>query len=155
MNIFFCFTDSDFYVPDFFFVNPDLFTGNESNDVTVHGYFNLDAEKKTQLDFSEKYKDKTKMKWIRFICFEPGSPQKRAWFIPIKGLAFGQPRHLQPRNQKEKSDCHSGVTNCLSNAFRFKKKKEEKVMIRNLGLHDISTLEWEKNPRLQAKTNQL
>ena len=48
----------------------------------------------------DKY-EKNKMKWIRFICFEPGSPQQRAWFIPIKGLAFGQPRHLFPRNQIE------------------------------------------------------
>ena len=77
-----------------------FFTDNESNEVTVHGYFNLNAKQRTQLDFSNKY-DKNKMKWIRFICFEPGSPQQRAWFIPIKGLAFGQPRHLFPRNQIE------------------------------------------------------
>ena len=76
------------------------FADNESNEVTVHGYFNLNAKQRTQLDFSNKY-DKNKMKWIRFICFEPGSPQQRAWFIPIKGLAFGQPRHLFPRNQIE------------------------------------------------------
>ena len=93
----------------------NFITDNESNEITVHGYFNLNANQRTQLDFTNKY-DKKKMKWIRFNCFEPGSPQQRAWFIPIKGLAFGQPRHLGPRHQKE-----------------------EKVMIENLGLQDIST----------------
>ena len=48
------------------------------------------------MDLSTKY-DKANMKWIRFLCFEPCSPQQRAWFIPVKGLAFGEPRHLLPR----------------------------------------------------------
>ena len=66
--------------------------------VTVHGYFNLHAKVKTRLDLSGKY-DKEKVKYIRFTCFEPCSPQHRAWFIPIRGLAFGKPRHLFPRGQ--------------------------------------------------------
>ena len=64
----------------------------------MHGYFNLQEHRKTQLDLSTKY-DKSKMKWIRFICFEPCSPQQRAWFIPIKGMAFGKPRALMRRNE--------------------------------------------------------
>ena len=68
------------------------------NEITVHGYFNLYSKVKTRLDLSTKY-DKENMKYIRFTCFEPCSPQHRAWFIPIKGLAFGKPRHLFPRNQ--------------------------------------------------------
>ena len=71
-------------------------TDNENEEITVHGYFNLAAGRKTQLDLSTKY-DKANMKWIRFLCFEPCSPQQRAWFIPVKGLAFGEPRHLLPR----------------------------------------------------------
>ena len=71
-------------------------TDNENEEITVHGYFNLAARRKTRLDLSTKY-DKANMKWIRFLCFEPCSPQQRAWFIPVKGLAFGEPRHLLPR----------------------------------------------------------
>ena len=77
-------------------------TDDRNNEVTVHGYFKLHAKVKTQLDLSGKY-DKDNLKWIRFTCFEPCSPQHRAWFIPIKGLAFGKPRHLFPRYQKESS----------------------------------------------------
>jgi len=73
-----------------------LKTDNENEEITVHGYFNLAARRKTRLDLSTKY-DKANMKWIRFLCFEPCSPQQRAWFIPVKGLAFGEPRHLLPR----------------------------------------------------------
>ena len=69
---------------------------DRNNEVTVHGYFNLHAKVKTTLDLSLKY-DKENLKWIRFTCFEPCSPQHRAWFIPIRGLAFGKPRHLFPR----------------------------------------------------------
>ena len=75
-----------------------LTTDYKNHEITVHGYFNLHAKDKTQLDLSIKY-DKKDMKWIRFTCFEPCSPQHRAWFIPIKGLAFGKPRHLLPRYQ--------------------------------------------------------
>ena len=75
-----------------------LTTDDKNNEITVHGYFNLYAKVKTQLDLSIKY-DKENMKYIRFTCFEPCSPQHRAWFIPIKGLAFGKPRYLFPRNQ--------------------------------------------------------
>ena len=75
-----------------------LATDDRNNEVTVHGYFNLHANSKTQLDLSLKY-DKEYVKWIRFTCFEPCSPQHRAWFIPIKGLAFGKPRNLFPRHQ--------------------------------------------------------
>ena len=64
--------------------------------MTVHGYFNLYDGKKTRLDLSQKYK-KENLKWVRFLTFELTSPQQRAWFIPIKGLAFGQPRNLLPR----------------------------------------------------------
>ena len=66
-----------------------------SREETVHGYFNLDEQHKTRLDLTSY--DKCNMKWIRFTCFEPSSPQQRAWFIPIKGLAFGKPRHLLAR----------------------------------------------------------
>ena len=45
----------------------------------------------------KKY-NKENMKWIRFICFETCSPQQRAWFIPIKGMAFGEPRALMRRD---------------------------------------------------------
>ena len=81
-------------------------TDDSSTEVTVHGYFKLESktktkegtehEKKTQLDLSSKY-DKKNLKWIRFTSFEPGSPQQRAWFIPIRGMAFGKPRNLFPR----------------------------------------------------------
>ena len=79
-----------------FFNKSENLTDNDNDEITVHGYFNLAAGKKTQLDLSTKY-DKANMKWIRFLCFEPCSPQQRAWFIPVKGLAFGEPRHLLPR----------------------------------------------------------
>ena len=72
-------------------------TNDENNEILVHGYFKLHAGRKTHLDFRTKYK-KENMKWIRFVCFETCSPQQRAWFIPIKGLAFGKPRALMRRN---------------------------------------------------------
>ena len=72
-------------------------TYDENNEILVHGYFKLCAGRKTHLDFRSKYK-KENMKWIRFVCFETCSPQQRAWFIPIKGLAFGKPRALMRRN---------------------------------------------------------
>ena len=72
-------------------------TDDENNEILVHGYFNLRAGQKTHLDLSAKY-NKENMKWIRFICFETCSPQQRAWFIPIKGLAFGEPRGLLRRD---------------------------------------------------------
>ena len=81
---------------DKFLTNLKNLTDNDNDEITVHGYFNLASGKKTQLDLSTKY-DKANMKWIRFLCFEPCSPQQRAWFIPVKGLAFGEPRHLLPR----------------------------------------------------------
>ena len=67
----------------------------EGEEETIHGYFNIDPDKKTRLDLTNY--DKMQMKWIRFTCFEPASPQQRAWFLPIKGLAFGRPRYLMPR----------------------------------------------------------
>ena len=73
-------------------------TDDENNDTLIHGYFNLRAGQKTHLDLSAKY-EKENMRWIRFICFETCSPQQRAWFIPIKGLAFGEPRALMQRNE--------------------------------------------------------
>ena len=73
-----------------------LTTDDSSTEVTVHGYFKLESKTKTQLDLSSKY-NKKNLKWIRFTSFEPGSPQQRAWFIPIKGMAFGKPRNLFPR----------------------------------------------------------
>ena len=72
---------------------------DDENEETIHGYFSLDDEKKTRLDLSNY--DKRKMKWIRFTCFEPASPQQRAWFIPIKGMSFGKPRNLMPRRAVE------------------------------------------------------
>ena len=69
---------------------------DENVDETIHGYFNLDNHSKTRLNFTNH--DKMKMKWIRFTCFEPASPQQRAWFLPIKGVAFGNPRNLIPRD---------------------------------------------------------
>ena len=71
-------------------------TDDENNEILVHGYFKLHAGQKTHLDLRTKYK-KENMKWIRFVCFETCSPQQRAWFIPIKGLAFGKPRALMRR----------------------------------------------------------
>ena len=71
-------------------------TDDENNEILVHGYFKLRAGQKTHLDLTAKYK-KENMKWIRFVCFETCSPQQRAWFIPIKGLAFGKPRALMRR----------------------------------------------------------
>ena len=69
---------------------------DENNEFLVHGYFKLRAGQKTCLDLSTKYK-KENMKWIRFVCFETCSPQQRALFIPVKGLAFGKPRALMRR----------------------------------------------------------
>jgi hypothetical protein len=54
----------------------------------VHGYFKLSSEKKTVLNLATKYDEPKKLKWIRFTCFDPNNPQRRAWFIPVKGLAF-------------------------------------------------------------------
>ena len=71
------------------------FVVDENEEETIHGYFNLDDERKTRLNLTNY--DKTKMKWIRFTCIEPESPQQRAWFLPIKGLAFGEPRNLIER----------------------------------------------------------
>ena len=71
--------------------------------MTVHGYFNLHDGKKTRLDLSQKYR-KENLKWIRFMAFELTSPQQRAWFVPIKGLAFGRPRHLLHRCAKSKEN---------------------------------------------------
>ena len=68
---------------------------SEGEEQTIHGYFNLDDSNKTRLDLTNY--NKKKMKWIRFTCFEPASPQQRAWFLPIRGLAFGSPRNLIPR----------------------------------------------------------
>ena len=61
-----------------------------SNDVskTIHGYFKLSSEKKTLLDLATKYDEPKQLKWIKFTCFDPNNPQRRAWFIPVKGLAF-------------------------------------------------------------------
>ena len=77
-----------------------LITEDKRNEVTVHGYFKLHSRIKTRLDLSGKY-DKGNIKYIRFTAFEPCSPQHRAWFIPIRGLAFGVPRCLFPRNSGE------------------------------------------------------
>jgi len=71
-------------------------TDADDQEVTVHGYFCLHDGNKTRLDLSQKYR-KEDLKWIRFLSFEPSSPQQRAWFIPIKGMAFGKPRNLLPR----------------------------------------------------------
>ena len=70
---------------------------DEDVEETIHGHFNLDNESKTRLDLTNY--DKMKMKWIRFTCFEPASPQQRAWFLPIRGVAFGSPRNLIPREE--------------------------------------------------------
>jgi len=78
-------------------------TDEEDQEVTVHGYFNLHDGKKTRLDLSQKYR-KENLKWIRFMAFELTSPQQRAWFVPIKGLAFGRPRHLLHRCAKSKEN---------------------------------------------------
>jgi len=78
-------------------------TDDEDQEVTVHGYFNLHDGKKTRLDLSQKY-NKENLKWIRFLTFELTSPQQRAWFVPIKGLAFGRPRNLLQRVSKTKEN---------------------------------------------------
>ena len=83
---------------------------SEEEEETIHGYFNLDDCSKTRLNLT-KY-NKTKMKWIRFTCFEPASPQQRAWFLPIRGLAFGSPRNLIPRED--------GIENYVDNPPKMK-----------------------------------
>ena len=99
------------------------FLDDENNEILVHGYFNLRAGQKTHLDLSAKY-NKENMKWIRFICFEPCSPQQRAWFIPIKGMAFGEPRALMRRDgpvsllKKSSENAHKKI--------RFLKKSKRK-----------------------------
>ena len=64
----------------------ELVTSLVSNKI-VHGYFKLSSEKMTVLNLANKY-DRNKLKWIRFTCFDPNNPQRRAWFIPLKGLKF-------------------------------------------------------------------
>merc|ERR1711935_1152355 len=53
-------------------------------------YASSDFVWKYELQMKTDDQNKEIMKWIRFICFETCSPQQRAWFIPIKGLAFGE-----------------------------------------------------------------
>ena len=77
-----------------------LTTEDRNIEVCIHGYFKLHSGIKTQLSLSGKYA-KGNVKYIRFTVFEPCSPQRRAWFVPIKGLAFGMPRCLFPRNSGE------------------------------------------------------
>ena len=107
-------------------------SGDESKEVLIHGYFNLREGLKTQLDLSKKY-DKNEMKWIRFICFEPCSPQQRAWFIPIKGIAFGEPRALMRRKEvsfhSKKSDEIFSKILCVEVFERNDIMKNEKVDI--------------------------
>ena len=92
------FTTGKLWEKQYFITNKlTIFCLDDANEeVTVHGYFNLYDGKKTRLDLSRKYK-KENLKWVRFLTFELTSPQQRAWFIPIKGLAFGEPRNLLPR----------------------------------------------------------
>jgi len=111
---------------------------NDNEEETVHGYFNLDEKKKTCLDLTNF--EKTSVKWIRFTCFEPGSPQQRAWFLPIQGLAFGKPRHLLPRQMGKEApeDIVPKMKHFI--AMAFEDEKDEKVVEG----HIIRTIKQEK-----------
>lgn len=58
---------------------------------TVNGYFKMDTHHPTRLNLSDNF-DKSRVKWIMFSAIRDDNPQRRAWFNPIRGLAFGSPK---------------------------------------------------------------
>jgi len=54
--------------------------------VLVTGYFKLNETKQTILDLSV-YANYD-IKWLRFTIFDHDNPMRRAWFSPVRGLAF-------------------------------------------------------------------
>jgi len=61
--------------------------------LSVHGYFKLSDDRPTQLNLDScNMYPISKLKWIRFQAFNDENPQRRAWFQPIRGPAFGDPK---------------------------------------------------------------
>jgi len=67
----------------------EMVSSNRKKIEVVSGYFKLDNHKQTQLNLTNY--DKNRVKYIRFTAFKGENPHRRAWFNPIRGLAFGAP----------------------------------------------------------------